>query len=89
MAIPQIHMDYITIIFVVFVVIIIFAVAGASIHIESSHKNELVRNANNNNQPRNNTKAVDVPDEAYLSKETRKHLLLEQERYYTDECPLV
>lgn len=99
--------DTTTIVVVVCMVLIIFAIAGATIHIDTvtasgkridRHNNNHIDNSNthhssdnasNNTSNNSNKKAVDVPDEAYLSDETRRHILLEQQRYYTDTCPMV
>lgn len=94
----DIDIDPITVGVLVFMVVIIFAVAGATITVNrvttsgkiiNGSNNNNSNNANNNANTSGKNKHIDTPDEAYMSETTRKHILLEQNRYYTDTCPMI
>lgn len=93
--------DPVTVAVVVFMIILIFAIAGATIQIDLVNRSgqrldtNNTPNANNNKNKTSDHKpmtppvSIDAPDEAYLSETTRRHLLMEQDRYYTDSCPMI
>jgi len=87
----SIDIDPVTIAVLVFMLLAIFLIAGATVTIDQvTPSGNVIANQNNTNTP-NNSKATtpqntNEPDKAYLSPKMREHILLEQSRYYTDSC---
>ena len=85
----SIDIDPVTIAVLVFMLIIIFVIAGATVTVAHVTPDGTPISTTNDGTTNDDPPIPDEPDEAYLSPRMREHILLEQARYYTDSCSAI